>query len=358
MILQAADRVTSFLKSIPQGQWICGRPELYQVVLYYISAAAVMTVMKFCLMRKTEQKDDTLRGTGAEHRTGKRSALMILCTIPFLLFMLFWRSAPEFSLAMLDVGQGDALVIRRGDHCYLADGGSSSVPSVGKSRLIPYLCSQGISVINGIFVSHDDADHINGLTELMEEQKENRAVPAVERLFLPCWMRESEEEGAALLRKTAEEAGIPVYYLQAGDTISDSGMTIRVLHPLGEGGIREGNSGSMVLDVSWEGFDALLTGDLETDGEEDILPLSKKYEYYKVSHHGSKNGSSEELLEQAQPVISAVSAPEDSLYGHPHREVLERLEKAGSDIYITRDCGCITVTVSDGCFRVQTFKNP
>lgn len=110
----------------------------------------------------------------------------------------------------------------------------------------------------------------------------------------------------------------------------------------------------MVMDVRFRVFDMLLTGDVE--GEERITESLKKerkyrnrtWEVLKVAHHGSKNSSTEELLQQVQPAYALISAGQENRYGHPHRETIERLTDAGCRIYSTQENGAIIVEVADG----------
>ncbi len=343
-ILKGIRFLTDRILELPSATYVCGKPELWQMVL---SGMVLAAVTAFLLNRKA-----------AAERAEKRERQNILKdsrkpaaagAVLFLLVILI-RITPLWSLTMLDVGQGDALVLRDRSACFLIDGGSSSVKNAGTYRILPYLKSRGISRLDGIFVSHPDEDHMNGILELLEAVEQKQATLQVETLYLPLWMKGTEEE--AELIEAASGAGTEVAYLAKGDLIRSRTIEIQVLYPFYEGGIRSGNSGSMVLSVSCGEFDALLTGDLESDGEKLLLPLEKTYDYLKVGHHGSKGSSSEQFLQQVQPVIAAVSAPENSQYGHPHQETIDRLTEAGAEIYVTRDCGAVTVEGSRKKWRL------
>ena len=113
----------------------------------------------------------------------------------------------------------------------------------------------------------------------------------------------------------------------------------------------------MVLLLSLGDFDALLTGDLEGKGENAVLDEAVAVEYLKVAHHGSRYSTSETFLQKLSPVVCTISAPERSRYGHPARETMTRIRKAGSECFVTRDCGAICMeTEGKGSFRIRTFR--
>ena len=118
----------------------------------------------------------------------------------------------------------------------------------------------------------------------------------------------------------------------------------------------EENSASLVLKVRWKDFDALLTGDLEGEGEQELLGRLGPCEYLKVAHHGSGNSTGKEFLDAVRPEICVISVPEHSVYGHPHPEVLERIREAGGKIFTTGKQGAVRVTAENGRIRVRVFR--
>ena len=118
----------------------------------------------------------------------------------------------------------------------------------------------------------------------------------------------------------------------------------------------------MVLSVSYREFDLLFTGDVEGIGEEKLCESIEKYcpekafEVLKAAHHGSRNSSSEIFLQKVRPKYTIISAGIENSYGHPHRETIERLEKTGSQILATANCGGIEITVEFGGKIQYTLK--
>ena len=290
-------------------------------------------------------------------------------------------------LTMLDVGQGDSIVIRSDSgRIYLSDCGSSSVSKVGAYRLLPFLKVKGYGRIEGIFISHLDADHYNGILELLESAEEEHI--SIQALFLPESVRlveEGTENKLTELLSLAEATDVSVIYLQAGDRIRDGKTEFFCLHPGSSetGKSYESNNGSLVLSVEYGDFSFLLTGDVEKAGEEEILARIDRmgqyeltavsgedrrdideegvdrlegYDVLKVAHHGSAGSSSAAFLKTVGPKVSLISCGQDNSYGHPSPETLERLETTGSLILQTPQAGAITIRPkTDGSFTVEQF---
>lgn len=377
-LLEICDMVLKVIRAVPGAVYICGQPEIWQIFVYYLLLAAVTWRMKRILEKKVEEgvciKREEMRDRrrrkvegisensklikGVKIITDSRGGVVLLMIAA--VFLLMWRKPVALSITALDVGQGDSIVLRSGAEAYLIDGGSSSEKQVGTYRILPYLKSQGIRRLAGIIVTHPDEDHINGILELLEQAAAKQTGIRIERLFLPVWMRASEEEQQFL--EVSEKAGIPVFYLQRGDQIQQEELRIQVLHPDEKDYCEVPNSGSVTLGVHYRAFDALLTGDLEGDGEKKVLEEmeaykeSKGYEYLKVAHHGSKNSTMEEFLEVIQPQIAVISCGENNTYGHPHQETLNRLKKQKTEIYDTPADGAVTVSVDGDLLKVRRWK--
>lgn len=216
------------LKMLPGSLWIAGQPELWCCVLYYVAASLV-------LFRKS---------ISPAGKTGK--GMKILYGIAVLLLLI---PIPKGSLELtfLDVGQGDCACIQTASGtCYLIDGGSTTVSKVGKYRILPFLKASGIRRLQGIFVSHMDQDHVNGIQELLEMVKTKETQLKVERLFLSKCAGTTKE--LEKLENLGKQAGCQVVYIQKGSKIRDEDLLIECLGP---GQIYEdSNESSQVLHVS------------------------------------------------------------------------------------------------------------
>ena len=349
--LEGYEWITGKIRGLPGASWICGQPEIWEMAIYYLCLAAAVWILKRSLIGRNQKAAKRCIERDIRKRPADILAAAVILTIG--LGILFWRRPVELSVTALDVGQGDCLVLNAENRFhYLVDGGSRDVEGVGIYRILPYLKQQGIHVLEGIFISHPDGDHICGIEELLIAVAERRTGLIIRHLFLPCWMRNGEEEKR--IRLLADRAGITVQYLSKGDELRAGKLRIEVLHPV-YGETLAGNEGSVVLQISYGNFGGLLTGDLEGDGEREVLEEVEGCEFLKVAHHGSRNSTRMEFLEKVSPEICIISAPENSIYGHPHREVLERIEAKGADWYQTGLSGAVRVEVIGGQMKVQEF---
>ncbi|MBD5461814.1 MAG: DNA internalization-related competence protein ComEC/Rec2 [Lachnospiraceae bacterium] len=334
-ILRIYEKVCGVCDTLPGNLLTCGRPEKWQIVIY------VLVLLLLILFRK---KGNLLL------RWGIAATAVLLVTVPV---------REGFKITFLDVGQGDCICIEDGyGKNYLVDGGSSSVNSVGEYRIIPFLKSQGISRLEAVFVTHPDEDHCNGIRELMESG-ELQGI-AIKHLVLPDISQDGKEEAYLELEQMAAKAGIPVSYISRGQQIAKNGLTITCLHPSKGYLTKDANEYSTVLTLTNGNFSAMLTGDVEGEGEQKLTQLlqetgGSKITVLKVAHHGSKYSTGETFLETISPDIALISAGENNSYGHPHEELLERLTEAGCHIYQTKDSGAITIKYKKGKVTVDPF---
>lgn len=342
---------------LPGSVWICGKPSLGQVVLYYLLLAAFRTALGAADRRKAKG-----RNAG-----GMKAAALSVLIMSFP--VLFFRIPDKCSVTMLDVGQGDGLVLAfsnglpfEKETVFLCDGGSSDIRNAGRYRILPYLEYRGIREVEAAFVSHADEDHINGLEEILIMMAERQSPVRIRRLLMPEWMK--RDRAADGLRRAAVQAGVSLIYLRSGDRIriplsrdGSESAVIQILHPTASGGAQEGNAGSLVFHLTCGDFRALFTGDLEGEGEKEIQPFLSDIDCLKVAHHGSEYSTSEAFLRKTAPEAALISCGKNNRYGHPHRELLRRLSGCGADIYRTDQCGAVTVTADPdrGCFYLKTF---
>jgi len=320
-----------------------GRPKVWQLVVYL----AALLLIVFMNKRLALPIKWMIAGM----------AVILLCVRPF----------SGLELAFLDVGQGDGIFIRTEEgYCFLVDGGSSSVSSVGEYRIIPFLKYKGVRKLNAVFVTHPDQDHCNGVKELLEHGRENGIL--VEQIFLPDISEGSKDEAYKELVSAAEWRGIPVSYISRGQCFSEGRLTLVCLHPEKDCKTENTNAYSMVLGLAYENFSALLTGDLEEEGEKKLLSFVEesireegpKEKYWqdggftvlKVAHHGSKYSTDDAFLRWAKPRLSVISCGDNS-YGHPAAQTLKRLADCGSGVLSTREEGAVMIHVDRGRITIR-----
>lgn len=372
-ILQLYSRICEIAEKLPFGRIIVGRPSFWQMAAAYGIAAVYLY---FTGKRKGERELYVKRSKPSERflaylqeKKGKKAKVRIggrkqtvwkdvlraAVAAGSMLFLICVRIPENVQITMLDVGQGDCGVITsRGAGAILVDGGSSSENQVGEYRILPYLKYRGIRHISCMILTHPDEDHMNGLLELLVMKKEGALGIQIDRILVPAWM-ENSEAGAEFLQE-AGAAGIPVSFVRRGDRLQNGELTLHFLHPDGEEYGEDTNAGSLTFLLKYNSFTELFTGDLEGSGEEAVLQQQPECDVLKVAHHGSRNSTSPEWLSGVKPSLALISCGENNRYGHPHEEVLQRLNSAGVSFFVTRDCGALTLHIKrDGTYTLYPW---
>ena len=333
-------------KQLPGGVWIAGKPRIWKIIIYYLMLLVCSVLALHFSRKKVIEKNlrNKIYGIRLLWITG-----LICCLV-----LMLPNASSQMHIICLDVGQGDGAILQMPTgEVYLVDGGSSSERSVWKYRIEKTLKYYGISQIDGIFLSHEDQDHISGIEEYLEEYTagfygRNTQGISLKSIYLPAG---TSEDGFTDLKRKADLADVEVYQMEKGSRIvSQKGeWSIQCLAPDHETLSGDSNEDSMVLKVQYGEFQMLFTGDLEGTAEKQLVQSGAdlKADVLKVGHHGSENGSSESFLEAVTPETSVISCGKENRYGHPAEETVERIRETGSRIFITADTGAVHI-VSDG----------
>lgn len=327
-------------EKIPGGLFVNGRPEAWQIFLYLL-LLVLLAVYRYCRLEKMS------------FFWKSQWILAALC-------ILLLKTENGFQVTMLDVGQGDCIHIRSSEgKDYLIDGGSSSEKEVLEYQILPYLKFKGVKHLEAVFVTHADSDHCSGIVSLLEEYPIKGM--SIGSLILPDIGQESTDEQYEEMEMLAAKKGIRVRHMSRGQQIRDGDMSLLCVHPYAGYETREKNEYSLVLLLSHGNFTGLFTGDVEGAGEntawEYIKEIGKagRLTMLKVAHHGSGNSTGREMLETLVPRLAFISCGKNNPYGHPHEELLERLESVGSRIYATPEHGAVTVKQKNGKIWVYSF---
>ncbi len=242
---------------------------------------------------------------------------------------------------------GDAMLIRTPNGFnYLIDGGDRSYTwSCGDDVILPLLDSLGITHLDGIVGTHPHADHIGGLIAVLEE------IP-VTKVWDCGWTGAASGTYEEFLY-TIQSSGAQYIQGSRGMTLDwDPDLQVRILHPEQSPGSGNMNNASILIHITFEDVSFLFTGDLETDdGEDGVLayysPDDLKADILKVGHHGSSDATSNAWLDAVQPSYAAIEVGSGNPYGHPHGELLYRLDSRGIPVYRTDQDGTFVIT-TDG----------
>jgi len=317
---------------LPGGRWLTGAPTWPQLALY------CALLIFFCLLRRYMTRGLAL----------------------LLLVGAAWTVRSPFSVGdvvtVLDVGQGDGIVVRSGQgRVALIDGGSSSERKLSEYTLLPYLKSQGIERLDYVFLTHMDADHTNGTVDLLRRGEEEHV--EIGALVLPALARPDQDYVDAVA--LARERGIRVLAMDRGDELEMGGLRFLCLHPRAEESYAGRNQASLVLYVKSGAFSALFTGDLDGEAERDFAaayPAAlERVTLLKAGHHGSAASCGEAFLEKVGPALTAISCGANNRYGHPAPETVDRLLASGSRVWVTKETGAICVRVWGGRVWVKTL---
>ncbi|MCG5493142.1 DNA internalization-related competence protein ComEC/Rec2 [Ectothiorhodospira variabilis] len=248
-----------------------------------------------------------------------------------LLLPMLWPPRADlepgaFRVAMLDVGQGLAVVVKTAGHTLVYDTGPRFSPrfDAGEAAVVPYLRHQGRDRVDALMISHGDNDHIGGAASVLSRLSVNAVLSRDPgRLDHPDSMECLE-----------------------GQEWAWDGVVFRVLHPPPFWG--DDNESSCVLRIQGSGGSVLLTGDVEGLGEAVLVHShgpGLASDVLLVPHHGAATSLSEPFLDRVSPQLALVSTGFENRFGHPHEQTLERLERRRIPLMDTAGEGAFRVDV-------------
>lgn len=303
---------------IPHSTWIAGSPQLWQCAVYYVMLGVAFTGVKW----------------------GKKAASVAL--VIFAVVFLGYHSRNGLTITCLDIGQGDCCVLKMpGGENFLIDGGSSNKKNTAVYQILPYLKNQGIAILDGIFVSHTDQDHISGIEELLELCAQKLTTVRVKNLILPDWDTTGGEYEK--LKMLAEQTGIRVQTVREGNLLKTKEAQIEILAPENGADGSDTNEDGMVMKVHFGKFRGLFTGDIGAETEKKLLDSMEDVDFLKVAHHGSKYSTCQGFLDVVSPEIAVISCSAKNTYGHPSADTIKKLEDCGAQVEYTMKNGAITV---------------
>ena len=270
----------------------------------------------------------------------KKVAIFLFSIIALLFFQI--KHPLENEVTVVDIGQGDSILVRdvKGQTLLIDVGGKVRfsekkswqkrlADSNAERTLIPYLKSRGIGKIDQLVLTHTDTDHMGDMLEVAKELKIGQVLVSPGSLTKPDFVVKLRQ------MKT------PVHAVSAGDNLPIMGSHLQVLYPnaVGDGG----NNDSVVLYGNLLGKNFLFTGDLEEEGEEQMMATypNLPVDVLKAGHHGSKGSSRPEFLDHISPQMALISAGQNNRYKHPHQETLDRFQNQNMTIYRTDQQGAI-----------------
>ncbi len=296
-----------------------------------------------------------------------------------------FSSAPadgKLRIDFLDVGQGDSAFVTFPDNTtMLIDGGGApgvfkeqsddeaevferDSRSIGEAVVSEYLWWRGLDHVDYLVASHADADHIDGLNDVIR----NFNVRALLVARTP-----SRDAEYSRLANTSGAGRVPIYAIGAGDVLRIGSVETSVLWPSAamNSDAPSTNNDSVVVQIMFGDKSILFTGDVESPAENAFVKLhgnhgnsaghqnsvlhSLKADVVKVAHHGSKTSSTADFISATQARLAIIPVGQRSMFGHPHPEVVRRWKASGAEVMTTGQQGTITVTTDGRELRVETF---
>lgn len=281
--------------------------------------------------------------------------IMLACIVLFN-----WAQKGELQVHFIDVGQGDAaLVITPHGHAFMVDTGGTRENGydIGKMVDVPYLHHYGVRELDAIFLTHAHEDHAAGVKGILTKIPTKVVLIGHEGTgdYLKTFGRGEAGKTEKLLAPLKENTSltldgvkIEILYSPEAKEVANSNLNAT------------GNEFSNLIRVSYGKASFLFTGDLISEQEAELLrrqvPLHSTV--LKVGHHGSRTSSSEKFLQAVNPRWAVISCGFENSFGHPHKEVVERLKSATqAEIYRTDYNGAVVFKTDGETMRVESFRN-
>ena len=255
--------------------------------------------------------------------------LGIICLLPLLSPIRTQPSPGEFSLVLLDVGQGLAAAIRTREHLVLYDTGPrySDMSNAGGSVILPWLRHAGLDRVDLLILSHGDADHAGGLRDVLQDVEVGAVISSIPQEVVHQDSRECH----------------------SGQSWEFDDVHLQILHPPRNTRF-QGNNASCVLKVSTRNFSVLLPGDIEREAEWGLVrdhAAEIRADVLVVPHHGSKSSSTTAFIRATGARYVLFSAGYRNRFGFPNQDIIARYQATGSRMLDTARSGAIEMRFTD-----------
>lgn len=346
--------------------------------LYYVPLSVLAVALARWNPLRNPSREDADERAATCHRATRAAALPLTLMLVVIIAHPYSAGRPEGRLRIdfLDVGQGDAMLVTMPDGTtLLVDGGGRpanivargetaeeeggkavvefDARSIGERVVSEYLWWRGLARVDYLLATHAHADHIDGLKSIAR----NFSVRAALVARAPT----SEPEFASFAAAMRQN-GVPVYLINRGDTLRFGAVEADVVWPPASAGdaaatAQSGNNDSLVLRLRFGERVFLLTGDIEREAEEALAAAREELrcDVVKVAHHGSRSSSIEKFVALTHPAIAVISVGRNSIFNHPHGEVVERWRASGAQVLTTGENGTITISTDGHDLKVETF---
>jgi len=268
--------------------------------------------------------------------TNKKRPVFFIIVILSLLFLTIFpeKRGGNPSVYFLNVGQGDSAFVETASVKFLVDCGGSYKKDnfVGEYIVSGFLFKHRVKHLNGIFISHFHPDHYYGCLRVIKNFN-------IDKIYI--YNSKEDIDGFRELKAAVNKKRTKIILLKYGDKLKLGESRITILHPNKKIVEKADNNDSMVLKIVLNNSKILFTGDLEKEGEQEMLFRKEniKSDILKVAHHGSKTSSTEEFIKKVSPEFAVISVGKQNRYHLPSKGVLKRLKNTGVKIFLTSKKG-------------------
>ncbi|WP_026893702.1 DNA internalization-related competence protein ComEC/Rec2 [Clostridiisalibacter paucivorans] len=334
-ILYILDILMYILDKLYIGDMIVVSPNHLEIFIYYFSILTVFRVVDMININFNIKR-----------------FLYIIFIVIILCYSFTTILDDKIYISFVDVGQGDCAIIRKGNTTLMIDSGGSDFGNfdIGKNITAPLMLKNGIKNLDGIFITHFDADHCKAAVTVMNSLN-------VDNLFIGY--RNPDKKLYKDILETANNNNICITTLKDGERLFlDKSFYIDVLGPspkIANGDYTDNNK-SLVLMINAYKKRILFTGDIEKDMEYELIDKKDiKSNILKVPHHGSSTSSTKKFIKAVNPHTAIISVGKNN-FGHPNNSVLNRFRAEDIKIYRTDNEGLITIILDEKGFNIETYK--
>jgi competence protein ComEC len=310
-----------------------------------------------------------------ERRRSRRIAVGAMAALIALFVVIVahpFRSPPpdgRLHVEFLDVGQGDSTLLTMPDGTtLLIDGGGQpnidwtrdtagdeepfqrDTRTIGEGVVSEFLWAKGLDHVDYLLATHADADHIEGLNDVVRNFKVRGAIVA---------RTPATDAGFERFARSLNAARVPLEVIGRGDSLQVGSVAIDVLWPPPSTNLKATyrNNDAVVLRARYGGRTLIFAADIEKEAENALLrsDTNLRADVIKVAHHGSRTSSIQSFVDATCPSVAVISVGRTSIFGHPHKEVVERWRASGAQVMTTGEKGTISVVTDGRELKVSTF---
>ena len=283
-----------------------------------------------------------------------RSIMMaLIIVLAVIIYAVFFHKHTEpfqinpsgdLTVTFIDIGQGDSELIRQGNSAVLIDTGEYSQ----RDKLLKTLNALGVTSFDYVIATHPHTDHMGSMDVIIDTYN-------VRHVMMPDVT--SDTVAFEKLLQSIANKGLRIETPDPGQSIRAGNIQLDILAP-NASTYQDVNDYSIVARLRWGNTAFLFEGDAEALSEKQILDkgFDVSADVLKVGHHGSVTSTSDEYLNAVNPAMAVITCAQGNVYGHPHKEILDKLSAKKIKVYRTDTMGTITMRSDGANITVETEK--